>query len=151
MGPGAGAQAEAERATPRALSRTLVVDASALVDLLIGRAPAPVAEAIERSGVQLNVPALCDVEVIATLRKVVRRGLISKQRAREALDDYMALSLDRHDHLAVLRRAFDLETFSARDAVYVALAERLDAALLTTDLRLARAVASSRGLRVPLA
>jgi predicted nucleic acid-binding protein len=82
---------------------------------------------------------------------VVRRGLIGTLRAREALDDYSALPLVRHDHAAFLARAFDLATLSAYDAIYVALAERLDAALLTTDLRLARAVAASRGLRVALA
>lgn len=121
------------------------------MDLLIGRATGSVLVALERPGVQLMVPALCDVEVIAALRKLVRGGLISAQRAREALDDHLALPLERHDHVPLIARAFGLATFSARDAVYVALAEHLRAALLTTDLRLARAVASSRRLRVPLA
>lgn len=151
MGPGLGPHAETGPATPRPLSRALVVDASALVDFLLGLAPASVSAAIERPGVQLNVPALCDVEFIAALRQIVRRGLIGTQRAREALEDYLALPLNRREHVAVLARAFDLATFSARDAIYVALAERLDAELLTTDLRLARAVAASRNVRVALA
>lgn len=82
---------------------------------------------------------------------MVRRKVVSRTRAHEALEDYGDLRLIRHDHRTLLARAFDLETFSAYDAIYVALAERLGARLLTTDRRLARAVASTRGVAVTLA
>lgn len=85
------------------------------------------------------------------LRQLVRRGAITKPIAREALSAYSELPLIHHEHAKVLARAFDLETFSAYDAIYVALAERLGAPLLTTDRRLARAVASTRGIGVTLA
>jgi predicted nucleic acid-binding protein len=105
---------------------------------------------IERTG-KLNVPALCDAELVAGLRQIVRRNVISSVRALEAISDYDDLPLVRHEHTTFLARAFELETFSAYDAIYVALAERLGARLLTTDRRLARAVASTRGVRIALA
>lgn len=98
----------------------------------------------------LNIPALCDAELISALRHTVRRAAITKQRAREALEDYGDLPLTRHAHKPLLDRAFELETFFAYDGIYVALAERLGARLLTTDRRLARAVAATRGIRVGL-
>lgn len=72
-------------------------------------------------------------------------------RLQDALGVYRDLPLVRHEHRPLLQRALELETFSAYDAIYVALAERLGARLLTTDQRLARAVTSTRGIRVTLA
>jgi predicted nucleic acid-binding protein len=57
------------------------------------------------------------------------------------LENYVALELERHGHLPLLGRVVELrETFNAYDAVYVALAERLSATLVTADDRLTRAV-----------
>lgn len=68
------------------------------------------------------------------------RGALSSERAGEALANYVALPLRRHGHLLLLGRALQLRAnFSACDAAYVALAERLQAPLVTADGRLARA------------
>lgn len=99
----------------------------------------------------MHVPALCDVEVASGLRRAIRRGVIDTARARAALDDYFALPLRRHEHTTLVPRALTLESFSVHDAVYVVLADDLDAALLTSDQRLARAVAAVAGLGVRLA
>ena len=99
----------------------------------------------------MNIPALCDAEVLSGLLRVVRLGLVTRSVARAALDAYSDLPVIRHAHTGLLGRAFELGTFSAYDAIYVALAERLGARLLTTDRRLARAVAATRGIRVRLA
>jgi predicted nucleic acid-binding protein len=73
----------------------------------------------------INVPALCDLEVCAALRTL---------RATDALDLYLALPLRRHDHEPLARRVLELsEAMSVYEAVYVALAERLDAILITGD------------------
>ena len=57
------------------------------------------------------------------------------------------LGLRRHPSRSLWPRAWELRTnLSAYDALYVALAERLDAPLLTADARLARAP----GLRCPV-
>ncbi len=95
------------------------------------------------------MPALCDVEVAAALRRALRLALLGEKRAREALRDYADLPLTRHGHLTILDRLLELrENFSAYDAAYAALAETLGAALLTADARLARAGAEMLHLRV---
>jgi predicted nucleic acid-binding protein len=73
-------------------------------------------------------------------------------RAEEAVGDYLDLALQRYGHTALLPKILDLrENLSAYDACYVALAQQLNAQLLTTDRRLARAVAADPRLRVVLA
>jgi len=59
------------------------------------------------------------------------------------LDD---LPLSRHGHQHLLARILSLRAnFSAYDATYIALAERLGATLVTGDQRLARAAESHLG------
>jgi predicted nucleic acid-binding protein len=89
------------------------------------------------------VPALCDVEVAAGLRRALLRNLISAERANLALGQYLLMPLTRHGHQALLPRVLELRSnFSAYDACYVALAERLAAELLSADEHLARATRS---------
>lgn len=97
----------------------------------------------------LHVPALCDAEVAAGLRRALARGALEPERARLALADHLDLPLTRHGHVALLPRILELRaSFSAYDATYVALAERLDAALLTGDGGLRRAVRARTRLSV---
>jgi predicted nucleic acid-binding protein len=57
-----------------------------------------------------------------------------------ALLDLADMPLRRHPHTMLLERAWEVRhSLSACDAVYVALAELLDAPLLTCDRRLAEA------------
>lgn len=89
----------------------------------------------------MHAPALCDVEVTAALRRAALREIVSSQRVGLALQHYLQLPLTRHGHTALLARMLELRSnFSAYDACYVALAEGLDADLLTADERLSRAV-----------
>jgi len=77
---------------------------------------------------------------------MIRRSL-TEGRATEALKDYLDLPLTRHGHASLVRRMLDLRAnFSAYDATYVALAEVIDAELLTSDDRLGRAVEAHTGL-----
>lgn len=88
----------------------------------------------------LMVPHLCDVEVLSALRKAVRLGHATEDRAEKTLALYLELPLRRVPHTHLLGRAFQLRAnFTAYDAVYVALAEGLHASLVTADARLARA------------
>jgi len=120
-----------------------VVDASAVVEFLLrtstGRKLSP---KLTDAGIDLHVPGLCDVEVVAALRGLERRGELEPARARAALDDYLDLPLVRHGQRGLVVRAFaQRENFSAHDAVYVALAEGLGSDFLTADDRLRSAVA----------
>ncbi len=102
----------------------------------------PLAAAIERRifrvGESLHAPHLLDVEVIQVLRRFAVAGAISAIRGSEAIEDLGALPLRRYPHEALLPRAWELRNnVTAYDAVYVALAEALDATLLTRDRKLA--------------
>jgi predicted nucleic acid-binding protein len=119
----------------------IVLDASALVELLlqtrVGRA---IASRVADPTLGLHVPHLVDVEVAQVLRRFVREGEIDAPAAAEALDDLRDLDLQRHAHEPLLDRVWALrQNLTAYDAAYVALAEVLDAVLLTCDRRLSRA------------
>jgi predicted nucleic acid-binding protein len=88
---------------------------------------------------------LADVEVAQTLRRYVREGALDPDSAATALEDLRSLDVERHGHEPLLERVWALrDNLTAYDAVYVALAEALDARLLTCDVRLARAPGMSR-------
>ncbi len=102
-----------------------------------------IAHAIENTSHELHIPALCDIEFAAALRRGLLSGTVEDRRAGDAIGDYLDLPLTRHGHQALIGRIFVLrDNFTAYDAVYVALAERLRGDLLTTDERLARAARS---------
>jgi predicted nucleic acid-binding protein len=119
----------------------IVLDASALVELLLGTARGrKVAELIADPALALNVPHLVDVEVAQALRRYVRAGELDAASALAALEALQALDLERHAHEPLLQRVWALrDNLTAYDAVYVALAEALGGRLLTCDGRLARA------------
>jgi predicted nucleic acid-binding protein len=119
----------------------IVVDASAMVDALLGVAGA---EALGRRLFDpqetLHAPHLLDLEVAQVLRRYSARGQLAAQRARDALSDLMDFRLSRYPHTALLPRMWELRAnLTTYDAAYVALAEALDAPLLTRDGRLAAA------------
>lgn len=122
--------------------RVVVVDASALVELLLGTTRGrALASTLQNPDLDLHAPELCDVEVMSALRRLGRQGRIEEVRLQEAVQDYVDLPLVRHSHLPLLGRILGLrENFSAYDASYVALAEGLGGELLTADERLRRAV-----------
>jgi predicted nucleic acid-binding protein len=97
-----------------------------------------VAARISDPGESLPAPHLLDVEVIQVLRRYARSGQVPVAHAAEATDDLRALDVVRYAHEPLLGRVWALrDTLTAYDGVYVALAEVLDAPLLTLDRRLA--------------
>jgi predicted nucleic acid-binding protein len=119
----------------------IVLDASALVELILSTATGQlVAARIADPAEGLHAPHLADVEVVQALRRYAREGAIDAADAAFALDQFLALDLQRHAHEPLLERVWKLrENLTACDAVYVALAEALDAELLTCDGPLSRA------------
>jgi predicted nucleic acid-binding protein len=119
----------------------IVVDASALLEFLL---QTPLGIRIEgrlfRDQDEFHSPHLADVEVTQALRRLVRAGEVSPDRAVEALADLGDLDLHRHPHLDLLTRAWKLrENVTAYDAMYVALAEARGAPIVTCDIPLAKA------------
>ena len=113
----------------------IVVDASALLEFLL---QTPLGARVEarllRDDDELHAPHLVDVEVIQGLRRLVRTGELASRRADEAIADLMDFDLHRHTHLDLLSRAWKLrDNISAYDAMYVALAEAIDAPVVTCD------------------
>jgi predicted nucleic acid-binding protein len=89
---------------------------------------------------ELHAPHLLDVEIVQGLRRLVRTGEVSSRRADEAIADLTDLDLHRHPHLDLLDRAWKLrDNISAYDAMYVALAEAMEAPMVTCDVPLAKA------------
>lgn len=119
----------------------IVVDASAVLELLLGTAIAPrVTARLLDQAESLHAPHLLDIEVAQVLRRFAAAGELTATRGREALDDLDALPITRYPHDILLPRIWELRAnLTAYDAAYVALAEALDAPLLTTDACLARA------------
>lgn len=97
-------------------------------------------ERLFRAEETLHAPQLLDVEVAQVLRRYALAAEVGAERCRAALDDLGGLPLTRYPHDLLMHRVWDLRgNLSAYDAVYVALAEALDAPLLTRDQRLANA------------
>jgi len=127
----------------------LVVDASCLCEVLIG---APTADPV-RDRLAMNVeqaaPHIVDVEVFGVIRREHLLGRLDRTEATQAIDDLAAWPGERFGHRPLLARAWELRaTVRGWDAMYVALAEALDATLLTTDRRLASAAGPSCSIEV---
>ena len=120
----------------------IVIDASAEVAILlnIGQGVEGIRSRIARPGETLHIPHLFEIEVLHALRSLTLRGTVSSERARLALDRLRNTRFVRYPHTALTERIWELrENLTAYDAAYIALAEALDAPLVTTDARLARA------------
>jgi len=119
----------------------IVLDASAAIDwLLQTSAGQRVEKRISSRNESLHAPHLLDLEVAQVLRRLVREGSLPLRRADEAIDDLVDLRVTRYPHFVLLPRVWQLRhNFSAYDAAYLALAEKLGAALVTRDSRLASA------------
>ena len=80
-----------------------------------------------------------DAEIFAAIRLHVRRRALEEERGHLALLDLSELRLTRYPMSPLVERMWEMrENVSGFDAAYVALAEALDAPLVTTDRRLAR-------------
>ena len=88
----------------------------------------------------LHAPHLIDLEIAQVLRRYVRTAIISVDRGAEALNDLIDFPLTRYPHFVLLTRIWQMRHgLTAYDAAYLALAEALNAPLVTRDHALARA------------
>ncbi len=120
---------------------TLVVDASALVEFVLGSSrgrDAAVVLSLHEGG--LHAPSLIMAESLSALRALERRTRLTAPRVDQAVHDLLAVPLHKYGTEALVARIWSLRGHTTvYDAHYVALAEALEAPLLTGDHRLASA------------
>lgn len=119
----------------------VVVDASAIVDLLAGEALRDaVSERLD--GAALHAPAHLDAEVLSALGRLHRSGDVSTRAVGRQLDTLAAAPIRRHSLPELVVDAWRQRgRLRLSDALYIVLAERLEVPLITTDARLGRAAA----------
>ena len=134
--PDAFAREGCSRGERRAL---IVVDASALIEVLLGTSAASrLAERFFAEGETLHAPHLIDLEVGQVLRRYARSGVFDAGRGAEALEDLADFPIARYPHTPFLSRIWELRhNVTAYDAAYLALSEALAAPLVTRDAKLA--------------
>lgn len=118
----------------------LVLDASALVDLLLAE---PLGAAVDAriAGAVLHAPAHLDAEVLYGLGRLHRSGRVTTADVGRQLEIIEAAPIQRHAVAGLLRGAWKRRhRIRLADALYVELAAVLAVPLVTTDARLARAV-----------
>ncbi|MGN6687869.1 MAG: type II toxin-antitoxin system VapC family toxin [Actinomycetales bacterium] len=112
-----------------------VIDASAMVEVLVGREVAPVLLDVVAGSVE--APHLLDVEVASVLRGLERGGKLLPSASAQALRDFFEFGIERHALEPLAGRVWQLRhQFTAYDASYLALAEALEAPLYTCDRKL---------------
>lgn len=128
----------------------IVLDTSAAVDWLL---QTPAGQRIEQRiyvhPETLHSVHLIDVEFVQVLRRLVREGALTPKRAEEAIDDMAALRITRYAPVLLVERIWRLrQNLSAYDAAYVALAEKLQAPLITRDQRIRAAPGHTAAVEV---
>ena len=118
----------------------IVVDASVVVTALADDGSDGDRARARLRGERLSAPHLLDLEATSALRRLSAGGHLDDRRARLALADLQSLRVQRVPHGPLLARCWELrQNLTISDATYVALAEIMDAALVTADSRLAGA------------
>jgi len=114
----------------------IVLDASAAVAALLNDGNARRLVGFEG----VHAPHLIDAEVVSALRRLVLAGTLNAEDGLKCLEAWSHLAVIRYAAGPLLQRMWELRGgISAYDAMYVALAELLDCALVTADARLSRA------------
>jgi predicted nucleic acid-binding protein len=126
------------------------LDASALGEYLLRtEVGLQVETIIEAPESEVNIPAVCDLEICSALRRMVLARLVEVDHAVDLLGKYIRLPALRHGHVQLVGRVLELrDNFTAYDAAYVALCERLSATLVTCDRKLTRAAQRIPSLNV---
>lgn len=118
----------------------IVVDASVIVTALADDGPDGERQRARLAGERLAAPHLLDVEVVSAWRRHAVGGGFDERRLQLARDDLRSLPIWRVPHMPLLERCWELRAnLTTYDAMYVALAELIDAPLVTLDARLADA------------
>lgn len=125
----------------------IVVDATALVDLLLGKPQASELVAELAGADPMHVPEVTELEALNSLRRLVRHEKITADDGDKAVKELGDLALVRDPHEPLRERIWALRhNLSAYDASYLALVETLDDSVLVTgDAGLYQVAVSSLG------
>lgn len=123
--------------------RAVVVDSSAVVVALGEKSPEAEELAHRLASLECHAPHLVDAEVGNVLRRRLLAGVITAETAESGVRAMESVVDERYPHAGPLAwAAWRLRgAITFYDAIYVALAARLDIPLLTADTRLSRAPA----------
>jgi predicted nucleic acid-binding protein len=98
---------------------------------------------------ELHAPALLDFEVASALRGHVLGGKLDPVRLDEAVEDFTAFRIERHQMTGLLGYLLDLrDNFTVYDAAYLVLAQALEAPVVTADAKLKEAARLGIQVRV---
>lgn len=129
---------------------TVVVDASAIVAALVDAGPDGEWATIELTRDDLAAPHLMPVEAANILRRAVIAGDLSADVATLAHADLARLRVELFPYEPHADRVWELrDNLTAYDAWYVAVAEAIDAPVITLDRRVARATGPRCSFRTP--
>ncbi|HVM53572.1 MAG TPA: type II toxin-antitoxin system VapC family toxin [Acidimicrobiales bacterium] len=118
----------------------LIVDASSLYEVVADTARADDVRARLALDADHAAPSVVDVEVISVIRRDHLAGRLDVTAATQAVQDLRDWPGERFAHRPLLDRVWQLrQSVRTWDAFYVALAEVMQATLITSDSRLARA------------
>lgn len=117
----------------------VVVDASALLDLMVSSRAGPALSA-RIDGCSLHAPGHVDAEVLASLGHLEHTGFLSSDAVFRYAETMAAAPIERHPVAVLMAGAWRRRNhFPLSVALYVELARTLGATLVTSDPELARA------------
>lgn len=121
------------------MNAPVVIDASAMVELLIG-GPRYGKVAGRVRSCELHAPAHLDAEVLSALGRLHRGGVLGDDDVTDALDALRSAPIERHHAMPTLARAWQWRhRLRLTDALYAELAEQMGYVLVTCDRGLASA------------
>lgn len=122
------------------MTPTIVCDASAVVALLLDAGPDGQWAASVLTGAELAAPTLLRFEAANIIRRHEIAKLVTTDQAAQAHADLLDLAIEPWPYDVLAARAWELRHhLTTYDASYAALAELLDAQLVTLDRRIGRA------------
>lgn len=118
----------------------IVVDSSAILEIILDEeASTRLRDRVFGERRKIVAPHLIDLEISQVLRRHAANGSMTAAAASEALEDWLFLPVLRMGHAPLLKRIFELRAnATAYGAAYLALAEALNAPLITHDRKLSR-------------
>ncbi len=126
----------------------IVIESSAMVDALVDDHANPDLLAL-LADAELHAPALLDFEVASALRGHVLGGRLDPVRVDEAVEDFTAFRIERHQMTDLLGHMLDLrDNFTVYDAAYLVLAQALEAPVITSDAKMNEATRLGIDVRI---